>query len=182
MQVKVEGTTIEIIKGDITTQDTEAIVNSANNYLWMGSGVAGAIKKNGGVSIEEEATAQGPVRVGEAVITGAGSLPCRYVIHAATMGQDLKTDEEKIRQAVESTLNLMVEKKISSVAFPSFGTGVGSFPVVRSASVMIDTVLDYLLNKSVDDGENAIELIRFVLFDDAVYEVFKNELSARFSA
>lgn len=77
---------IELVRGDITWVDTEAIVNAANNQLWMGAGVAGAIKRAGGEEIEREAVAQGPIEVGESVVTAAGRLPHRYVIHAAAMG------------------------------------------------------------------------------------------------
>ena len=82
---------IEVVRGDITKADTEMIVNAANNNFWMGSGVAGAIKAAGGEGIEQEAMAKGPVMPGEAIYTGAGRLPYRGVIHAAVMGQDLRT-------------------------------------------------------------------------------------------
>ena len=95
---------IEAIVGDITRVDCEAIVNAANSQLWMGGGVAGAIKRAGGQVIEDEAVAQGPIRPGEAAATGAGALPdpIRWVIHAATMGPDLQTSEELVRRATAS--------------------------------------------------------------------------------
>ena len=97
MEKKMGRLLIRLLQGDIAEAETDAIVNAANNQLWMGAGVAGAIKRKGGAEIEKEAVAKGPILVGEAVATGAGNLPARYVIHAAVMGQDLKTDEAKIQ-------------------------------------------------------------------------------------
>src|SRR5471030_364328 len=96
--------TIEIADGDIASQRTDAIVNAANNELWMGAGVAGAIKARGGAQIEADAIAQGPITPGACVVTAAGRLPARFVIHAAVMGQDLRTSRELIEQATSRTL------------------------------------------------------------------------------
>src|ERR671924_1880163 len=98
MRRQVQGTTHEVVQGDITEFTVDAIVNAANNHLWMGAGVAGAIKHRGGQIIEDEAVRQGPIPVGEAVVTGGGSLKARYVIHAAAMGPDLVTNADLIRQ------------------------------------------------------------------------------------
>ncbi|HID94836.1 MAG TPA: macro domain-containing protein, partial [Candidatus Latescibacteria bacterium] len=138
--MKIKGTRIRVVKGDITEQDVEAIVNAANNRLIMGGGVAGAIRKKGGPSIQKEATALGPIAIGEAVVTGGGRLKARYVIHAATMGMDFKTDETKIRAATRNSLKRAEEKKIISVAFPALGCGVGGFTPEKAARVMIEEV------------------------------------------
>lgn len=180
MQVRIGNTVIEIIKGDIVAQDTDAVVNAANNYLWMGSGVAGAIKAAGGESIEEEATAQGPIEVGTSVITGAGELAAKYVIHAAGMGQDLKTDEDKIRMAVTSALELAVEKKLESMAFPAIGAGIGVFPVQKAAHIILEAALDFFLEKVGESGMS-LKLVRFVLFDDEAEAAFRSELARRFT-
>src|SRR4030095_14578457 len=95
---------LEVVEGDIAALEVDAIANAANNHLWMGSGVAGAIKRVGGDEIEREAVAQGPIDVGEAVATGAGRLPARWVIHGAVMGQDLRTNGDRVRQTTESCL------------------------------------------------------------------------------
>ena len=123
------GKKIILIQGDITDYKTDAIVNAANNELWMGSGVAGAIKAKGGIEIEEEAKAKGPIKVGEAVATTAGKLKAKFVIHAAVMGQDSKTNENYIRNATLSSLKEAEELNLSSIAFPALGTGVGGFPI-----------------------------------------------------
>ncbi|MCK4302274.1 MAG: macro domain-containing protein [candidate division Zixibacteria bacterium] len=127
---------IEVVRGDITGADVAAIVNAANNELWMGAGVAGAIKRAGGKVIESEAVAKGPIMPGEAVYTGAGKLPFKVVIHAAVMGQDLRTSDKLIRQATIASLNIVEKLKIESIAFPAFGTGVGGFPMTACANIM----------------------------------------------
>lgn len=161
---------VEVIKGDITEYAAEAVVNAANNHFWMGGGVAGAIKRKGGVAIEEEAMKQGPRPVGEAVITAAGSLPTRYVIHAAVMGQDLQTDSEKIRKATLSCLNLAEAKGIKSLAFPALGTGVGGFPLETAASILIGEAITFL------DKARVLKRVTFVLFHDVALHAFTGEL------
>jgi len=106
----------------------------------MGSGVAGALKRVGGNEIEAEALNRGPVSTGEAVVTGAGKLKARYVIHAAVMGQDLQTDAAKIRQATKNSLLRADELGIKSLAFPALSTGVGGFPIAECARIMINEV------------------------------------------
>ncbi|MEK7837020.1 MAG: macro domain-containing protein, partial [candidate division NC10 bacterium] len=106
MKVKLGSTTLSVARGDITEAEVDAIVNAANSQLWMGAGVAGAIKRKGGTVIEEDAVRQCPIEVGEAVLTGAGNLAATHVIHAATMGSDLKTDPEKIAAATRSSLTI----------------------------------------------------------------------------
>jgi O-acetyl-ADP-ribose deacetylase (regulator of RNase III) len=127
---------VKIYQGDITAANTDAIVNAANNHLWMGSGVAGAIKRKGGQIIEDEAVAQGPIEVGEAVATTAGDLPHLYVIHAAGMGQDLKTSEEIVYKSCLSSLELADELAMASIAFPAIGTGVGGLSIAACARAM----------------------------------------------
>ena len=121
-------TQIEVVQGDITVQDTEAIVNAANNHLWMGAGSAGAIVRAGGREIEDEAMRQGPIAVGESVVTGGGALLADHVIHAAAMGQDLLTSEENIRAATDSALRRAEEAATGLGLVPALGTGVGGFP------------------------------------------------------
>ncbi|MFN4111549.1 MAG: macro domain-containing protein [Ignavibacteria bacterium] len=137
---------ITIIQGDITTTNAEAIVNAANNHLWMGAGVAGAIKRAGGKIIEDEAVSKGPIPIGSAIETIAGNLKSKYVIHAAVMGQDLVTNDTYIRNATRSVLNLCEKLKLRSVAFPALGTGVGGFPMEECAKIMIGEVLNFKPN------------------------------------
>jgi O-acetyl-ADP-ribose deacetylase len=128
---------LEVIEGDITELEVDAIANAANNELWMGAGVAGAIKRAGGIEIEEEAVAQAPIAVGQAIATGAGTLRAKHVVHAAVMGQDLQTSAELISQATRRTLEVADELGAHSLAMPAFGTGVGGFPIERCAELMV---------------------------------------------
>ncbi len=158
--------TIEIVQGDITKQDVDAIVNAANNHLWMGAGTAGAIVRAGGREIEDEAIRQGPIAVGESVVTGPGNLACRHVIHAAAMGQDLYTSAEKIRASTDSALMRAEELGISSIAFPALGTGVGGFDYAQAAEIMLTVC--YARSGS----DRSVRTIRFVLFDQQAFEIF----------
>jgi O-acetyl-ADP-ribose deacetylase len=133
-------TELEVVDGDITALEVDAIANAANNRLWMGSGVAGAIKRAGGEEIEREAMQLGPIEVGDAVATGAGRLAARWVIHGAVMGQDLRTDTALVRRTTESCLRVADELGARSLALPAFGTGVGGFPLDECARIMVGAV------------------------------------------
>ncbi|MBA7714315.1 hypothetical protein ES703_123334 [subsurface metagenome] len=161
---------IEVYKGDITQLELDALVNAANNRLWMGGGVAGALKRAGGKEIEDEAVKKGPIPIGEAIVTAAGKLKAKYIIHAAVMGQDLKTDAEKIRQATKNSLLRADELGIKSIVFPALGTGVGGFPLDECARIMISEVRQH--------STRATELRRvvFALYDEPAYQAFKQEL------
>ncbi len=166
---------IIVLKGDITTIEADAIVNAANNRLWMGGGVAGAIKRAGGEEIEREALSKGPIKVGEAVATGAGRLKARYVIHAAAMGYDdqgqmIPPSSESIRSATINSLRLAEDLGLKSIAFPALGTGVGGFPLKEAANIMVKAVREYL-----SKGSN-LEKVIFVLFGDEAYQAFKEAL------
>jgi len=138
---------LRVIEGDISTFDGDAVVNAANNHLRLGTGVAGAIASRGGGAIQDECDEivreNGPLKVGEAAITGGGNLKARFVIHAAAMG-DLPVSPETIRSATEAALALAEEHQIRSLAFPVLGTGVGGFPFSEAARVMVETVRESL--------------------------------------
>ena len=160
--------TLEITDGDIAAQDTDAIVNAANNAFWMGAGVAGAIKSRGGAEIEREAMAQGPVEPGACVVTSAGRLAARHVIHAAVMGQDLVTSAALIERATSNALRAADERALQSIAFPAFGTGVGGFPVDACARIMIGAI-----RVCAPDLES-VRLVRLVLFGARAYHAFED--------
>src|SRR5258705_4270248 len=134
MKCKIGKTTVIVERGDITEAEVDAVVNAANAELWMGAGVAGALKRKGGVVIEEDAIRQGPVEIGEAVLTVAGDLAATHVIHAVTMGKDLKTDPDNITAATRATLAIAEKHKLSSLAFPALGSGVGGGPAPHSGA------------------------------------------------
>ncbi|HXJ84224.1 MAG TPA: macro domain-containing protein [Candidatus Methylomirabilis sp.] len=171
MKVKVGKTTLVVERGDITDAEVDAVVNAANSELWMGTGVAGAMKRKGGVVIEEEALRQGPIEVGEAVLTVAGNLPATHVIHAATMGKDLKTDPEKIAAATRSCLSLAEKHKLESIAFPALGSGVGGVAPAQSADAILSTLMQHLAR-----GNSSLQRVLFVLYQDEAYKAFTDTL------
>ena len=159
---------LEVVEGDITALDIDAIANAANNALWMGAGVAGAIKRAGGEEIEREAVAQGPIEVGEAVATGAGRLSAKHVIHGAVMGQDLRTNEELVRRTTESCLALADELCCRSLALPAFGTGVGGFPLDDCARIMVGAARAH--------EASSLERVVFAVFGDGARNAFEAAL------
>ncbi|MFH1655984.1 MAG: macro domain-containing protein [Candidatus Omnitrophota bacterium] len=168
--MKIKDTEVKIIKADITELDVDAIINAANNKLVMGGGVAGAIRKKGGKSIEDEAVKKGPIKIGEAVETAAGSLKAKYVIHAATMGMDFKTDEVKIRQSCANSLKVAEKLKIESIAFPALGCGVGGFSLVAAAKIMAQEVFKHLR-----ENKSSLSEIIFCLYNDEAYQAFQKD-------
>jgi O-acetyl-ADP-ribose deacetylase (regulator of RNase III) len=151
---------VVVVEGDITALDVDAIANAANDHLWMGAGVAGAIKRAGGEVIEREAVGKGPIEVGDAVATGAGALKARWVIHAAVMGQDLRTSADVIARATRRTLEVADELGAHSIALPAFGTGVGAFPLDECARIMVHAVRSF-------DARNLQRVVLAVFGDDA---------------
>jgi O-acetyl-ADP-ribose deacetylase (regulator of RNase III) len=166
LELSIPPITVTVLEGDITSRDVDAIVNAANNAFWMGGGVAGAIKRRGGVEIEAAAMVQGPVDPGESVLTGAGALPARHVIHAAVMGQDLRTDAKLIRKATSSALRLASSHHLASIAFPALGTGVGGFPIADCAREMLAVVREHA------GSGTSLRRAEFVLFGRPAYDEF----------
>jgi O-acetyl-ADP-ribose deacetylase (regulator of RNase III) len=161
---------LEVVEGDITRLEVDAIANAANDRLWMGAGVAGAIKRAGGEEIEREAVAKGPIPVGEAVATGAGSLPARWVVHGAVMGQDLRTSAELVRATTRACLRLADELGCESLALPAFGTGVGRFPLDECARLMVEEARAF-------EGTTLRRVI-FAVFGAEAYGSFSSAVSS----
>jgi O-acetyl-ADP-ribose deacetylase (regulator of RNase III) len=159
---------LSVVEGDITALDVDAIANAANNELWMGAGVAGAIKRAGGEEIEREAVAKGPIPVGEAVATGAGGLKARWVIHGAVMGQDLRTNADLVKQTTESCLREAEELGVESLALPAFGTGVGGLPLDECAEIMVAAVRSH--------EPSTLSRVVFAVFGPEAKEAFANAL------
>jgi O-acetyl-ADP-ribose deacetylase (regulator of RNase III) len=141
-------TRIEVLEADVTTLDVDAIANAANTELRHGGGVAGAISRAGGPAIQDESDRAAPIALGEAVETGAGLLPCRWVIHAATMELGGPTSAEAIRRATASTLALADRLGARSLALVAFGTGVGGFPLGEAAEIEVGEVRRHLASGS----------------------------------
>lgn len=161
---------VVVKKGDLTKEEADIIVNAANNEGYMGGGVAAALKKKGGTAIEDEAVAKGPVAVGDVIITGAGDLKARHVVHAAVMAMDFKTDETAIYEAALESLRAADELGAKTIAFPAFGTGVGRIEPDVSATAMLQAVKDHT-----EEFITRLEEIRFVVRGDAIYNAFAAE-------
>jgi O-acetyl-ADP-ribose deacetylase (regulator of RNase III) len=161
---------LEVCEGDIAAVEADAVANAANDRLWMGAGVAGALKRAGGDEIEQEATALGPIPLGSAVATSAGRLPARWVIHGAVMGQDLRTSAELVRRTTRSCLEVADELGARSLALPAFGTGVGGFPLAECARLMVAESRSF--------EPSTLERVVFAVFGGDAYEAFSSALSS----
>ncbi|MFW9795535.1 MAG: macro domain-containing protein [Candidatus Thorarchaeota archaeon] len=143
MEKKLGSVLVKTYIGDITELAVDAIANAANSDLWMGSGVAGAIKSKGGQQIEDEALSMGPIRPGEAVMTTAGQLPSKYVLHCAGMPPGGKATYWKVLSSVQAALNIASDHNLSSVAFPAIGAGVGGLSKEDSAKAIVEGIAHY---------------------------------------
>jgi len=174
MRIQVGSSAIELVQGDITDQDVEAVVNAANPSLLGGGGVDGAIHRAGGPRILEECRRIGGCPQGEARLTTGGELRAQYVIH--TVGPiyrgGSRDEAETLARAYRSSLALASEKGISTIAFPSISTGAYGYPITLAADIALRTVLEFLTQHP------DIELVRFILFSAADYRVYQNALAA----
>jgi O-acetyl-ADP-ribose deacetylase len=172
MELKVGHSSLELVEGDITQQDTDAIVNAANTALRPGGGVDGAIHRAGGPAIEAQARQLGGCPTGEARITTGGKLAARYVIH--TVGpvykDGLHREPELLASCYQESLKLAAAEGLKTVAFPSISTGVYGYPLEAAAKVALTTVKDFLAQHP------EIELVRLVLFGRHAYEAYAGAL------
>jgi len=162
--------------GDITDKDVDAIVNAANNDLTLGGGLAGAIRKKGGESVQEECNRAGPVKVGEAAITGGGNLKAKYVIHAASMRLGGLATAESLRSSVAHTLRIAEEKKLKTIAFPAIGTGIAGFPREECARITLEEVAKHLKKYA------TLQKVHIVLFDEETHRIFRKEFERMFGS
>ena len=169
---------IELWNGDICDLEVDAIVNAANLSLWMATGVGGAIKRAGGDSIEFAAVRQAPVPIGGAIVTPAGALAARFVIHAVSLDRDRRTNATIIDSAVRSAFARARENGVTSIAFPALGTGVGGFPLDEAALVTVKAVRDELPRST------TIQNVIFAMRGATAYHAFEGALAmtARASA
>jgi O-acetyl-ADP-ribose deacetylase (regulator of RNase III) len=161
---------VEVLEADITQLEVDAIANAANTRLMHGGGVAGAIARAGGPEIERESRQRGPVGLGEAVETGGGDMPCRWVIHAATMELGGPTSAEIIRRATASTLRRADELGARSLALVAFGTGVGGFPLEEAARIEVEEVRRHL------ERDSQLERIVFAVRGASARDAFEHAL------
>ncbi len=182
-RLKVGRGLIELVSGDITLQSTDAIVNAANRTLRGGGGVDGAIHRAGGPDILEECTRKYPngIDTGQAVVTGGGNLPARFVIHAVgpVWRGGKKGEAERLAVAYRESLERAKETQIRHIAFPSISTGAYGYPLNPASRIALKTCADTLVNDS-----GTVTMIRFVLFNEetvAAYEEAMEELSTELS-
>jgi O-acetyl-ADP-ribose deacetylase (regulator of RNase III) len=166
MDIQINNRWLRLMVGDITEQSTDAIVNAANSYLLHGGGVAGAIVRKGGMSIQFESFARAPVSVGQAVITGAGKLKCKYVIHAVGPRMGEGDEDEKLKNATLNSLKVANENKLNSLSFCAISTGIFGYPIDRCADIMLANVIAHL------GGETSLNEVVFCLYDQKAYDVF----------
>lgn len=162
--------TIEVLDADITKLEVDAVANAANTRLMHGGGVAGAIARAGGPEVQAESDRRAPIGLGEAVETTAGAMPCRWVIHAATMELGGPTSADIIRRATASTLHKADELRCRSLALVAFGTGVGGFPLDRAAEIEVDEVRSHLQSGS------GLERVVFAVRGGAARDAFERAL------
>jgi O-acetyl-ADP-ribose deacetylase (regulator of RNase III) len=168
---KIDGKVIRLVQGDITERDVDAIVNAANSYLKHGGGVAGAIVRKGGQVIQEESDRIGFVPVGNAAATGAGKLPCKYVIHAVGPRMGEGNEDNKLIQAVRSSLNLASGKSLKSISIPAISSGIFGFPKDRCAEILVREASAYLK----ENRKTSLEVVEFCIYDDLTLGHFKKE-------
>ncbi|MCF6148117.1 MAG: O-acetyl-ADP-ribose deacetylase [Candidatus Kuenenia sp.] len=172
LKIVMNDSTLELIEGDITLQDTDAIVNAANTSLLGGGGVDGAIHRAGGPEILEECKKIGGCPTGEARITTGGNLKARYVIH--TVGPVYrggeKNEQTHLENAYRNSLIVASDNTIKSISFPSISTGAYGYPIDKAAKIALHTVINYLKN------HRDIHLVRFVLFDKSTYNAYEKAL------
>jgi O-acetyl-ADP-ribose deacetylase (regulator of RNase III) len=173
MECRINRTILELIEADITEQATDAIVNAANTELVLGGGVAGAIRRKGGESIQAECNTKSPIPVGEAVITTGGNLKARHVIHAVGPRMGQGDEDAKLANATLNSLKVADDNNLKSIAFCAISTGIFGYPLDKCAHIMLRNTIEYL------GGETGLERVVFCLFDDKSYETFLHELEPR---
>jgi O-acetyl-ADP-ribose deacetylase (regulator of RNase III) len=172
MKVKINRTILELVQGDITDLDADAIVNAANAALQLGGGVAGAIRRKGGAKIQEECNRIGGTHVGGAVITTGGKLKAKNVIHAVGPRHGEEHADGKLKDATLNSLILAEKHNLESIAFPAISTGIFRFPKERCATIMLSTTIAYL------EGPAELDRVVYCLFDHETFGIFRNTLES----
>ncbi|MCD6168028.1 MAG: macro domain-containing protein [Caldisericia bacterium] len=162
---------IQVVRGDITKEEVDAIVNAANRYLSHGGGVAGAIVRAGGSIIQEESNKiiekNGPLNTGDAVITTAGSLPSKYVIHTVGPVWGEGDEENKLKKAILSVLRLATEKKLESISIPAVSCGIFGFPKKKGTKIIYETVKEFL-----EKEETSLKIVRLIGIGEEIPHLF----------
>jgi len=173
IEKKIGKTTVRLISADLTERDVDAIVNAANSRLQHGGGVAGAIVRKGGRTIQDESDRIGHVPVGGAAITSGGKLKARYVIHAVGPMMGEGDEDDKLRKAITSVLTLAAEEKLKSISVPAISAGIFGFPKDRCAKILVGETAAFLRN----DPAASLDLVEFCIFDQEAFGFFRKEIS-----
>jgi O-acetyl-ADP-ribose deacetylase (regulator of RNase III) len=168
---KIQGKTLRLVLGDITTRDVDAIVIAANSHLQHGGGVAGAIVRKGGQVIQDESDRIGFVPVGHAAITTAGRLPAKYVIHAVGPRMGEGDEDSKLKSAAQSVLQLASEKGLKSISMPAVSSGIFGFPKDRCAAILVREAVTHLKAHP----KSSVDVVEFCIFDEGTLAFFKKE-------
>jgi O-acetyl-ADP-ribose deacetylase (regulator of RNase III) len=170
VKVEINNSILELQDGDITEMQSDAIVNAANKQLVLGGGVAGAIRTKGGPQIQVECDKIGGTFVGGAVITTAGNLNAKHVIHAVGPRMGEGNENEKLKNATLNSLKLADDNNLKSISFPAISAGIFGFPIESCAEIMLKTTIEYL------NGQTGLEMVTFCLFGNDTYKVFAKQL------
>jgi O-acetyl-ADP-ribose deacetylase (regulator of RNase III) len=165
------GKTLKLVMGDITERDVDAVVNAANTHLQHGGGVAGAIVRKGGQIIQEESDAIGYVPTGSAAITTAGKLPSKFIIHAVGPRMGEGNEDNMLKNAVKSSLELAAGKGLASISMPAISSGIFGFPKDRCAKILVSTSKDFLIKNS----NSSLQVVEFCIHDQLTLGFFKQE-------
>jgi len=170
MQIEINHKILVLVEGDITEQESDAIVNAANSSLILGAGVAGAIRSKGGPTIQQECDEIGGCPVGDAAITTGGNLKARHVIHAVGPRMGDGDEDEKLKNATLSSLEVADDNGLKSIVFPAISAGIFGFPIDRCAEIMLSNSIDYLKK------DTGLEKIIFCLYGQQAFDTFKTTL------
>lgn len=176
IEIAIHGKQLKLLEGNIALLDVDAIVNAANKSLILGGGVAGAIRSLAGPSVQQECRAIGPIKVGDAVMTGAGNLKARYVIHAAGPVFGEGQEDEKLRRATRNSLALADRNQLHSMAFPAVSTGIFRFPLKRCSEIMLETAWTYMRDNPFP------KKVIFCLYGAEAFDTFSDTLQRLLSA
>ncbi len=170
MQTEINNKVLELVEGDITEQESDAIVNAANSSLILGAGVAGAIRSKGGPAIQQKCDQIGGCPVGGAAITTAGNLKAKHVIHAVGPRIGEGNEDEKLKNATLSSLKVAADNGLKSISFPAISTGIFGFPIKRCAEIMLSNTIDYLKE------DTGVEKVVFCLYGQEAFDTFQTTL------
>jgi O-acetyl-ADP-ribose deacetylase (regulator of RNase III) len=167
-ELRINHTAILPVLGELALQEVDALIHPTNNYLWFSPGYSEEIKKRGGEALENEALQLGPIEVGTAVLSSAGQLPCRFLIHAAAWGQDMMTNQFKVRQAVLAALQTASGQDCQSAALPPVGAGIGGFSMAASIEATFLAIVEHCLHST------SLKRIYFLAKDQAEEKILAN--------